>query len=99
MPVKQQVKTLSLKPSSKLEPLVNQFNNGTPENGNDPEKFASSKYYNIDEMHNTEIPHKSKSLSLFHISVCSLNKNFDQLHPKKIDATAISKTRITKNLY
>ena len=36
--------SLSLKPSSKLELLVNQFNNATPENGNDPEKIASSKY-------------------------------------------------------
>ena len=72
--------SLLLKPSSNLELLVNQFNNATPENGNDPEKIASSKYYDIDEMHNIEIPHKSKSLSLFHIiNACSLNKNFDGL--------------------
>ena len=71
--------SLLLKPSSNLELLVNQFNNATPENGNDPEKIASSKYYDIDEMHNNEIPHKNKSLSLFHLSVCSLNKNFDDL--------------------
>ena len=31
--------SLSLKPSSNLELLVNQFNNATPENSNDPEKF------------------------------------------------------------
>ena len=30
--------SLLLKPSSNLELLVNQFNNATPENGNDPEK-------------------------------------------------------------
>ena len=30
-------------------------------------------------MHNIEIPHKNKSLSMFHINVCSLNKNFDDL--------------------
>ena len=71
--------SLSLKSSSNLELLVNQFNNATPENGNDPEKIASSKYYDIDEMHNIEIPHKNKSLSLFHINACSLNKNFDDL--------------------
>ena len=29
-----------------------------PENGNDPEKIASSKYYDIDEMRNIEISHK-----------------------------------------
>ena len=50
--------SLSLKPSSNLELLVNQFNNATPENSNDPEKISSSKYYDIEEMHNTEIPQK-----------------------------------------
>ena len=30
-------------------------------------------------MHNIEIPHKYKSLSLFHINVCYLNINFDDL--------------------
>ena len=55
-----------------------QFSNATPENSNDPEKFSSSKYYDIEEMHKFEIPH-NKSLYLFHISACSLNKNFDDL--------------------
>ena len=68
--------SLSLKPSSNLELLVNQFNNATPENSNDPEKISSSKYY---DMHNIEIPHKNKPLSLFHINACSLIKNFDGL--------------------
>ena len=63
-----------------------------------------SKYYDIEEMHNTEIPHKNKSLSLFHINACSLNKNFDDLQhllncTKKIfDIIAISETRITKQV-
>ena len=70
--------SLSLKPSN-LEHLVNQFNIATPENSNDPEKVCSSKYYDIEEMHNIEIPHKNKSLSLFHINACSLNKNSDDL--------------------
>ena len=69
--------SLSLKPLN-LELLVNQFNSATPENSNDPEKI-SFKYYDIEEMHNIEIPHKNKSLSLFHINACSLNKNFDDL--------------------
>ena len=73
------ISSLSLKPSSNLELLVNQFNNATPENSNDPEKVCSSKYYDIEEMHNIQIPHKNKSLSLFHINACSLNKNFDDL--------------------
>ena len=66
-------------PSSNLDLLVNQFNNVTPENGNNPEKIVSSKYHDIDKMHNIEIPYKNKSLSLFHINTCSLNKNFDDL--------------------
>ena len=83
---------------------MNQFNNATPENDNDPEKIASSKYYDIDEVHNIEIPHKNKSLSLFHLNACSLNKNFDDLQHllsctrKTFDIIAISETRIIKNI-
>ena len=66
--------SLSLKRSSNQELLVSQFNNATPENSNDPEKVCSSKYYDIEEIRNIEIPHKNKSLSLFHIDACSLNK-------------------------
>ena len=96
--------SLSLKPSSNLELLVNQFSNATPENSNDPEKVCTSKYYDIEEMHNTQIPHKNKSLSLFHINTCSLNKNFDDLQhllnctKKSFDIIAISETRITKQV-
>ena len=88
--------SLSLKSSSNLELLVNQFNNATPENGNDPEK--------IDEMHNIEITHKNKPLSLFHINTCSLSKNFDDLQhllsctKNFFDIIAVSETRITKNV-
>ena len=48
--------SLSLKPLSfngyhyHLKLLVNQFNNTTPENSNDPEKISSSKYYDIEEI-------------------------------------------------
>ena len=84
--------------------MVNHFNNANPENGNDPEKITSSKYYDIDEMHNIEIPHKNKPLSLFHINACSLNKNFDDLEYLlsciKIffDIIAVSEIRITRNV-
>ena len=94
--------SLSLKPSLNLELLENQFNNSTLENSNDPVKISSSKY-NIEEMRNIEMPHKNKSLSLFHINVCSLNKSFDDLQhlfsctKTKFDIT-ISETRITKQL-
>ena len=50
-----------------------------PKNSNDPEKISSSKYYDIEEMHNIEIPHKNKSLPLFHINACSLINNFNGL--------------------
>ena len=43
------------------------------------ETFIFSKYYDIDELHQLEIPNKEKSLSLFHINSCSLNKNFEEL--------------------
>ena len=71
--------SLSLKSSSNLEHLLNQFNNATPENSYDPEKICSSKYHDIEQMHNIEISHKNKLLSLFRINACSLNKNFDDL--------------------
>ena len=93
--------SLLLKPSPNLELLVNRFNNATPEN-NEPEKISSSRYYDIDEMHNLKIPQKNKSLSLFHINACSLNKNFDDLQhllssfKKVFDITSVSETRITE---
>ena len=55
-------------------------------------------------MHNIEIPHKNKSLSLFHLNACSLNKNFDDLQHllsctrKTFDIITISETRIIKNI-
>ena len=69
----------SLRSSSNLELLVNHFRNATTENSIDPEKISSSKYYDIEVMHNIEIPHKNKSLSLFYINTCYLNKIFDDL--------------------
>ena len=44
-------------------------------------------------MHNIEISHNNKSLSLFHINACSLNKNFDDLQH-----LLSHKTRITKQV-
>ena len=68
------------------------------------ETICSSKYYNIEEMGNIEIPHKNKSLSLFHINARSLDKNFYDLQPllsctkTKFDIIAISETRITRQV-
>ena len=96
--------SLPLKTSLNLELLVNQFNNATPEKSNDPEKLSSSKYYDIEEIDNIQIPHKNKSLSLFNITACSLNKNFANLQhllsctKTKFDIIAISETRVTKKV-
>ena len=54
---------LFLKPSPNLKLLVNQFATTASENSNDPENISSSKYYDIDKMHNIKIPYKNKSLS------------------------------------
>ena len=59
-------------------------------------------------MHNIEIPQKNKSLSLFQINACSLNKNFDDLQhllsctKTNFDIIAISETKqvsLSNNLY
>ena len=55
-------------------------------------------------MHNIQIPHKNKSLSLFHINACSLNTNSDDLQhllnctKKSFDIIVISETKITKQV-
>ena len=54
-------------------------------------------------MHYIKIPHKNKSLLLFHINACSFTKTFDDLqHPlsytKKLDTIAINETRLTKQV-
>ena len=67
-------------------------------------KFLHLKYYDIEEMHNIGIPHKSKSFSLFHINRCSLNKNFGDLQhilsciKNFFDIIAISETKIAKQV-
>ena len=42
-------------------------------------KEIKKKYYDIEEMYNIEIPHENKSLSLFNINACFLDKTFDDL--------------------
>ena len=71
--------SLLLKPPPNLELLVNHLNNATLENSHNPENISSSKYYDINDMHNIKITRKNKLLSLFHINACSLNKHFDDL--------------------
>ena len=42
-----EISSLLSKPTPNLELLLNQFNNATPENNNDPESNFSSKYYDM----------------------------------------------------
>ena len=50
------------------------------------------------------IPNKNKSLSLFHINACYLNKNFDDLQhllsctKNNFDKIGVTETRITKQV-
>ena len=60
-------------PLPNLELLVNQFNNATPENINNPENNSSCKYYDIDKMGNIKISHKNKWVSIFHINASSFD--------------------------
>ena len=67
----------------------------------DPENVIQSKY-DIDELQQLKIPNKEKSLSLFHINSCSLNKNFEELQNllqstnTQFDVIAITETRMKK---
>ena len=74
----------------------------SPEKNNDPENVVNSKYYDTEQIQKfKKFPDKYKSLTLFHINACSLNKNFDDFDPlfqcknKVFDIIAVSETRIT----
>ena len=67
---------LLLKPPSDLALLCNQFNNTSPEKSTDPKNVVNSKFYEIDQIQTLKFPDEHKSLTLFHINACSLNKNF-----------------------
>ena len=91
-----------LKPPLNLELLFNQYNNSSPEQQNDPENVVNSRYFNIDQIQSLEFCQKEKSLSLFRINTCSLNKTFDDLvyllkcKNKNFDIIAVSETKISK---
>ena len=69
---------------------------------NDPVNVVNSKYYGIDQIQTLQFSNKHKSLVLFHINACSLNKKFDDLGHllkctyKVFDIIAVTETRITK---
>ena len=63
---------LLLKLSQNLKPLMNQYDNASSEDNTDPENVVQSKHYGIVELQNMKIPHKDKSLTLFHVNPHSL---------------------------
>ena len=91
-----------LKSPPNLELLFNQFNNSSPAQENDPENVVNSRYFDIDLIQSLKFSQKEKSLSLFHVNACSLNKNLDDLvyllkcTNKHFDITAVSETIISK---
>ena len=97
--------SLSLKSTSNLELLVNQFNNATPQIiVMTLKKILYSNIMTQRKCITLEIPHKNKSVPLLHILACSLNKNFDDLQhllsctKTKFDIITINETRIAKEV-
>ena len=79
---------LTLNPPPNLKLLFNQFNELTAEsNKKNPENFINCRNLDIDEIQKMKI--EPNSLPLFHISCCSLNKNFEDLEylPKATNKT------------
>ena len=96
---------LILKQAANLSQLFNQFNNITESHTNkDSDNVVKCRYYYIEEIQTSNIPDKSKSLSMFHMNTCSLSKNFDDLEYLlkatniNFDIIAIFETRMTKNI-
>ena len=93
------------KPLPNLALLFNQFNNSSPKQQIDPENVVNSKYFDSDQIQSLKFPQKEKYLSFFHINVCSLNKNFDDLMYllkcayKNFGIIAVSETRISKKTF
>ena len=84
--------------------LIKNLNNLTDESSNDDTNSlnVSNKYRDPEYFCNLPGNIKSKSLSIFHHNVCSLSKNFDQLHAllteldKDFDFIEIIESRISK---
>ena len=73
-----EISSLLLKPTLNLELLVNQFENATPENNNNPKNILPLNIMILMKCIMLEYLRKI-NLSLFHTNACSLNKHFDDL--------------------
>ena len=91
------------KPTDALVNLTNQLNNFTDDEKENELNLPNCKYRDTDYFKNLTKDFKRKALSSFHMSVCSLNKNFDDLNillsdlNVSFDILAITDTRIKKD--
>ena len=89
---------------NELFQLIKNLNNLTDESSNDDANSlnVSNKYRDPEYFCSLQGNIKSKSLSIFHHNVCSLSKNFDQLHALlteldiDFDFIGITESRISK---
>ena len=73
------------------------------EMNDDSNNVMNSNYYIVNQIQLWKIANKSKSLSVFLINTCSLNKNLNDLKyllkctNKQFDVLAVTETKITRN--
>ena len=70
---------LALRPPKNASCLFSDFNYVSPDINNTPEKVINSKYYDINQLPTLKEFTDKSSLSLFHVNICSLLKNIDDL--------------------
>ena len=93
-------KCSTLKPPKNLRNLFNGFNNISSQQNKNTENSINYKYYDNQSLNN--LNHKN-DLSLFHINVCSLSKNIEELEylldktKTDFDLIGISESRIIKD--
>ena len=91
------------KPTVALINLMNQLNNFTDDEKENELKLPNCKYREIDYFQKLSKNFKRKTLSLFHMNVCSLTKNFDDFNillndlNVNFDILAITESRIKKD--
>ena len=91
-----------IKPQKNFSDLFNEFNNFSDRNKNQ-ENVSNCKYYDLNEVKSLNKLNNKSFLSLFHLNICSLSKNFEDLGylldstNRNFDSIAMSKTRIIKN--
>ena len=91
------------KPTVALINLMNQLNNFTDDEKVNELKLLNCKYREIDYFQKLSKNFKRKTLSLFHMNVCSLTKNFDDFNillndlNVNFDILAITESHIKKD--